>query len=107
MVAGVRQQSEKFGGLLKRGFPALLERTRDGTHLYDGSAGYCVFQSKSYRSISVPVCGGGVLNAALTTRSSADDPWPPEDDELYLPMLFETAQSREHAEMLRDLQDKV
>jgi DNA-binding IclR family transcriptional regulator len=55
--------------------------------------GYCVYQGSSYRGISVPVYRGTDLFAALTMRSSADDPWPEKNDDLYFPILREIADS--------------
>lgn len=53
--------------------------------------GYCAYQGRNYRGLSVPVWRGDDLFAALTMRSSADAPWPASDDGLYVPRLKDIA----------------
>jgi IclR family mhp operon transcriptional activator len=59
--------------------------------------GYCAYQGRNYRGISVPVWRGTDLFAALTMRSSADAPWPAKDDALYVPVLKALASSLQSA----------
>jgi DNA-binding IclR family transcriptional regulator len=53
--------------------------------------GYCVYQGRNYRGLSVPVFRGADLFTALTMRSSADAPWSASEDGLYLPVLKDIA----------------